>query len=139
MPAMAAAALPSTRREIRLMPATSTTEYMMQTSLAPTYGDTSPEAIVDTRSLGKPIGSAAKTCAAIDEPPEPPAARTPSARPCAARSAITAAAASGRAQPGAACPGRRRDRLAVDVGGQADGIAGARVDRHYLDAGRAQP
>src|SRR6185437_5076678 len=24
-------------------------------------------------------------------------------------------------------------------GGQADGIAGARVDRHYLDAGRAQP
>jgi hypothetical protein len=36
MPAMAAAALPSTRREIRFMPATSTTEYMTQTSFAPT-------------------------------------------------------------------------------------------------------
>ena len=35
MPAMAAAAFPSTTREIRLSPATSTTEYMMQTSLAP--------------------------------------------------------------------------------------------------------
>src|SRR5581483_12336463 len=77
MPAMAAAALPSTSREIRLIPATSTTEYMTQTSLAPTYGDTSPDAMVDTRSLGSPTGSPAMTCAAIDEPPEPPAASTP--------------------------------------------------------------
>ena len=92
MPAMAAAALPSTSREIRLRPATSTTEYMMQTSLAPTYGDTSPEAMVDTRSLGSPTGSPAMTCAAIDEPPEPPAASTPPTRPRATRSATTAAA-----------------------------------------------
>ena len=92
MPAMAAAAFPSTRRLIRLMPATSTTEYMTQTSLAPTYGDTSPEAMVDTSSLGKPTGSAAKTWAAIDEPPEPPADSTPCTRPWAARTATTAAA-----------------------------------------------
>src|SRR6185312_16273878 len=92
MPAMAAAALPSTRREIRLSPATSTTEYMTQTSLAPTYGDTSPEAIVETSSLGIPTGSAAITCAAIDDPPDPPAASTPFTRPAATNSATTTAA-----------------------------------------------
>ena len=48
--------------------------------------------MVDTSSLGKPTGSAAKTWAAIDEPPDPPAASTPSAWPRAVRSAITAAA-----------------------------------------------
>ena len=36
MPAAAAAALPSTRRETALRPATSTTEYVMVTSLSPT-------------------------------------------------------------------------------------------------------
>src|SRR5689334_6974228 len=115
MPAMAAAALPSTSREIRLIPATSTTEYMTQTSLAPTYGDTSPDAMVDTRSLGSPTGRPAMTCAAIDEPPEPPAASTPPTRPPATRSATTAAAP------------------------RPIAVAGAGVDHDHLGAGRAQP
>src|SRR6202007_420063 len=91
-PAMAAAALPRISREIRLTPDTSVTEYMTQTSLAPTYGDTSPDAMGETSSLGRPTGSAANTCAAMDEPPEPPAESTPLTRPCAARSATTSAA-----------------------------------------------
>src|SRR6185312_4122494 len=92
MAATATAALPSTVRDTRLIPATSTTEYISVTSLAPTYGDTSPDAMVETNSFGKPTASPAITAAAIDDPPDPPAASTPWMRPDPAASAITAAA-----------------------------------------------
>jgi len=39
-------------------PDTSTTEYIIVMSLTPTYGPTSPEAMVDTINLGMPTGSA---------------------------------------------------------------------------------
>ena len=57
MPASAAAAFVRIRAEIRLMPAMSTTEYIIVTSTEPTYGLVSPDATVETISLGTPIGS----------------------------------------------------------------------------------
>ena len=58
--------------EIRLIPAMSTTEYIIVMSAAPTYGRVSPEASVETISFGTPTGSARIARAAIDELPEPP-------------------------------------------------------------------
>ena len=57
MPASAPAALVRIRAEILLMPAMSTTEYIIVTSTEPTYGLVSPEATVETISFGTPIGS----------------------------------------------------------------------------------
>ena len=45
--------------DIRLTPAMSTTEYIIVTSTEPTYGLVSPDATVETISLGTPIGSGA--------------------------------------------------------------------------------
>ena len=45
------------RLEIRLIPATSTTEYIIVTSTEPTYGLVSPDATVETISFGTPTGS----------------------------------------------------------------------------------
>ncbi len=59
MPASAAAAFVMICAEIRLTPAMSTTEYIIVTSTEPTYGLVSPEATVETISLGMPIGSCA--------------------------------------------------------------------------------
>ena len=59
----------------------STTEYIIVTSTAPTYGRVSPDATVETISFGTPTGSARIARVAIDEPPEPPSARMPSSRP----------------------------------------------------------
>ncbi len=69
------------RAEIRLTPEMSTTEYIIVTSTAPTYGRVSPDARVETISFGTPTGSARIARVAIDEPPEPPSASTPSTRP----------------------------------------------------------
>ena len=69
------------RAETRLTPEMSTTEYIIVTSTAPTYGRVSPDATVETSSFGTPTGSARIAWAAIDEPPEPPSARIPSRRP----------------------------------------------------------
>ena len=57
MPASAAAAFVRICAEIRLMPAISTTEYIIVTSTEPTYGLVSPEATVETISFGTPIGN----------------------------------------------------------------------------------
>ncbi len=57
MAATPAAALPRMLDDTALIPAMSTTEYIMAMSDVPTYALTSPAAIVDTRSFGKPIGS----------------------------------------------------------------------------------
>ena len=83
MPAAAAAAFVMIRAETRLTPAMSTTEYIIVTSTAPTYGRVSPEASVETISLGTPTGSARIARVAIEEPPEPPRARIASSRPSA--------------------------------------------------------
>ena len=81
MPAIAPAALAMMRAETLFTPAMSTTEYIIVTSTAPTYGRVSPDATVETISFGTPTGSARIACVAIDEPPEPPSARIPSSRP----------------------------------------------------------
>ena len=52
MPAIAPAAFARIRSEIWLIPAMSTTEYIIVTSTAPTYGRVSPEATVETMSFG---------------------------------------------------------------------------------------
>ena len=52
----------------------------------------SPEATVETISLGTPTGRSRIACAAIDELPEPPTAAAPSRRPSACSRASTAAA-----------------------------------------------
>ena len=75
MPAIAAAAFARIRAETWLIPAMSTTEYVIVTSTAPTYGRVSPEASVETISFGTPTGSARIARVAIAEPPEPPSAR----------------------------------------------------------------
>ena len=77
MPASACAAFASTRSEMRLMPDTSVTEYIMQMSDGPTYGRTSPDATVDTITFGTPIGSRRIACVASAVPPEPPAETRP--------------------------------------------------------------
>ena len=80
MPTIAAAAFERIRAEMELMPATSTTDAIIAMSTAPTYGDTSPEATVETISFGSPIGSARMAAVAIVVLPDPPAASTPSHR-----------------------------------------------------------
>src|SRR4051794_17774113 len=73
-------------------PEMSTTEYMSVTSDSPTYGATSPEAIVETRSLGTPTGSARSARAATADPLEPPTASTACSSPRSYRSRTTCAA-----------------------------------------------
>ena len=51
MPAMPAAALVRIFSEIPLIPAMSTTEYIIAMSVVPTYGRVSPEAMVETMQL----------------------------------------------------------------------------------------
>ena len=63
----------------------STTEYVIVTSAAPTYGRVSPEASVETISFGTPTGSTRIACAAIEELPDPPTERIPSSRPSSCR------------------------------------------------------
>ena len=77
MPAIAPAAFERMRADTWLMPAMSTTEYIIVTSTAPTYGRVSPEASVETISFGTPTGSSRMACVAIEEPPEPPRASDP--------------------------------------------------------------
>ncbi len=90
--AIAAAAFARIRSEIALIPAMSTTEYVIDTSTAPTYGRVSPEAIVETISFGTPTGSARIARVAIDVPPEPPSARIPWSRPSSYSRRTTASA-----------------------------------------------
>ena len=78
MPHIAPTALPKTWRESRFRPATSTTEYIIVMSLTPTYGATSPEAMVETITLGNPTGNSRMAVVATEVPPEPPNASTPS-------------------------------------------------------------
>lgn len=86
MPAAAATALPMICVDTELMPATSTTLYIMVMSLLPTYGDTSPLAMVDTSTFGTPMGSACMARAAMNEPPLPATASTASSCPSRYRS-----------------------------------------------------
>src|SRR5262245_31714102 len=92
MPATAAAALAMMRAEIWLTPATSTTEYIIVMSTAPTYGRVSPEATVETTSLGTPTGSCCIAYVTSAVPPVPPIPTTASSRPSSSRRITTAAA-----------------------------------------------
>lgn len=55
----------------------------MAMSDAPTYGEVSPDAMVDTITLGTPTGSLRMPAVAIAVPPDPPMEKTPSKRPLA--------------------------------------------------------
>jgi hypothetical protein len=81
MPAIAAAALPRIRVEIRFSPATSTTLGARIRSVSPTYGAVSPAAAVETISLGTPSGSGRNAVAAREVPPVPPRASAPCSLP----------------------------------------------------------
>jgi hypothetical protein len=59
----------------------STTEYIIVTSEAPTYGLVSPEATVETISFGTPTGSWRIAKEASAELPDPPIEATASRRP----------------------------------------------------------
>ena len=150
MPAIAAAALAMIRAETRLTPEMSTTEYIIVTSTAPTYGRVSPEASVETISFGTPTGSARIARVAIDEPPEPPSARIAVEPPSACRPrttasapaaiASTAAPRSPRARElGDVGSARARDLASRDVGREADRLVDAGVDDQHLDAVLEQP
>lgn len=77
IPAIAWAALPRTVREMRLIPATSVTEYIIAMSDGPTYADTSPLATVETMTFGTPTGRARIAGVMSAVPPEPPIPMTP--------------------------------------------------------------
>ena len=83
MPATAFTALEKMRMEISLRPSASTTEGNMTTSLVPTYWETLPEAMVETITLGTPMGSARMAGVARLVPPEPPTEMMPSNFPSA--------------------------------------------------------
>ena len=149
IPAIAPAALVRIREEIWLIPEMSTTEYIIVTSVAPTYGRVSPEATVETMSFGTPTGRSRIACAAIDELPEPPTAAAPSRRPSACSRASTAAAPRPMASTAGAAIGgahelgvvgaaRARDLLAADVGLDLRLAEHAGVDEHHVDARLAQ-
>ena len=128
----------------------STTEYIIVTSTAPTYGRVSPEATVQTISFGTPTGSARIARVAIDVPPDPPSAMMPSSRPSACSSFTTSSAPAAIAvDRGAAVAGRReradvsacraRDLVVRDVRLDADRLVDARVDDEHLDPALAKP
>ena len=139
------------RAETRLTPAMSTTEYIIVTSTAPTYGRVSPDATVETISFGTPTGSARIARVAIDEPPEPPSARMPSSRPCGVQlagrpprrlrpSPSTAAPRSPAAASSAtSAPAARATSSRLDVGLDADRLVDAGVDDQHVDAVLEQP
>ena len=81
MPATASTALRKMVLEILFSPATSTMEGIMIISLVPTYWETFPEAIVETITLGTPIGSARMAGVTSEVPPDPPQEMIPSNLP----------------------------------------------------------
>ena len=78
MPAMARTAFWNMVFDILFNPATSTIDGIIIISLVPTYCATFPEAMVDTITLGTPIGSARIAGVTNDVPPEPPKEMIPS-------------------------------------------------------------
>ena len=141
------AALARIRVEIRLIPATSTTEYIIVTSVEPTYGLVSPDATVETISFGTPTGSARIACVASVVPPVPPSAPIASSRPSASsRRTISAAPRpiASIAAPRSPASARRLHVGACRCGDLLPGHVGlgerlaedARVDQQHLDPAR---
>ena len=109
----------------------------------------SPEATVETISLGTPTGRSRIACAAIDELPEPPTAAAPSRRPSACSRASTAAAPRPMASTAAprspartssawSAPPARATSSRADVGLDLRLAQHAGVDQHDVDARLAQ-
>ena len=151
MPAIAPAAFAMIRAETRLTPEMSTTEYIIVTSTAPTYGRVSPEATVETISFGTPTGSAriarggdrrAARAAEREDPVEPPVRVEP-------RDDLLGAARHRRRPPrrgrpraassATSAPPARATSSARDVGLEADRLVDARVDDQHVDAVLEQP
>ena len=81
MPASAPAAFVRIVSLIVLRPEKSATELSMTMSLMSTNGLVSPDAIVETMTLGTPSGSARIAAVPTVVPPEPPIASTPRSSP----------------------------------------------------------
>ena len=120
------------RAETWFIPAMSTTEYIIVTSTAPTYGRVSPDAIVETISFGTPTGSARIACVAIAVPPEPPSAGRRRARPSACRRSTTRPRAARHRLDGGAAVAGLRELVDVRAGG------GARPLARYVGLGERQ-
>ena len=143
-PAIMAAAFVMIRAEIRLIPAMSTTEYIIAMSTEPMYGRVSPDATVETSSFGTPTGSARMAWAMIVELPEPPSPRMPSSLPSACSRSTTSAAPRshrvdrraavvGRDERGDLHPGGRGDLVAADVRRRERLAEDAGVEQQHLD------
>ena len=81
IPATASTAFRKMVLEILFSPATSTMEGIMIISLVPTYWETLPEAMVETITLGTPMGSARMAGVTSEVPPDPPQEIMPSNLP----------------------------------------------------------
>ena len=81
MAATAAAAWTITCRLIRFKPLMSTMDGIMVMSFEPTNGVTSPPAMVESITLGTPMGRARMAAVAIVVPALPPMPLTPWMRP----------------------------------------------------------
>ena len=132
------------RAEIWLMPATSTTEYIIVMSMAPTYGRVSPDATVDTTSFGTPTGSCCIAWVTSEVPPVPPMPTMPSSRPSAVQPLDDLGRAPAHrldrrpAVPGGhelpdLGSGRLRDLLPRDIGIRCRLPEHPRVDEDHVD------
>ena len=149
IPAIAPAALAMIRAEIRLTPEMSTTEYIIVTSTAPTYGRVSPEASVETISFGTPDRERAHRArrdrraaraAEGEHALEPPLLVQPQhdGLGAGAHRLDRGAAVAAARELGHVGAGRARDLVAVDVGRDPDRLVHAGVDHERLDALREQ-
>ena len=144
-PASARAAFPKIRAEMRLIPATSTTECIIVRSVVPTYALVSPAATVETISFGTPIGSALIALRGDGGAARPAECtdRVETTLGVQSSNDLRSAAAHRLDRSGAIAsvgerlhvlPRRSRDLLPRDVGHEPRHAEDARVDDHDLDA-----
>ena len=135
------------RADTRLTPAMSTTEYIIVTSTAPTYGRVSPDATVETISFGTPTGSAriaarrdrrAARAAEREDAVEPALGVQLRARPARRPAAIAVTAAPRSPAAASSRDVRARPRRAR-CPARADRLVHAGVDDEHVDAVLEQP
>ena len=139
------------RAETRFTPEMSTTEYIIVTSTAPTYGRVSPDASVETMQLRHADGQRAHRtrrdrraarAAERDDAVEAPVGVQLARRPL-RRRAPSPSTAAPRSPAAASCgdvgTAGARDLVARDVGLEPDGLVHAGVDDEHVDAVLAQP
>ena len=144
------AALARIMAEIRLIPAMSTTEYIIVTSVEPTYELVSPEATVETISFGTPTGSRRIASVASAVPPVPPSAPIASNRPSACSrdtisaaprpiASIAAARSPAAASTCTSAPAAAATSWRVTSGSVSGSPRIPRVDEQHIHAARRDP